>query len=564
MGLTKMTQTNVHKGFWTRQALYRTVLQPLFSTLTFFTFTKVWMRSMFCPPTGGMLHNHEFSTDFIEQFIEHSGIVLPEDVAATMGDDSKEAFEKRGDYIYAELREEWVEFNAWRWEKFFKKLCDRVHAIGKEVMALAMYCTDPFETLYCIGLDLNRIVNAGVDYVTANILPTSGGFANPDEYPYYFHRYMAIASTTAAHLPKGHLISMLGLQDATEEWNVMNHAPCEHERDIYTMMSYQLVDGDGTSRALDGFFLCLGDGIKRSDWDWERERLEIGMTAKPNRVISPAMYWSDYAYKGMLHEYIYTRRWTPFKLFYELAKSGANCAATVRPEGLKNYSGTLVVPNVDMLSPEEQKDIASYNRGSVFCTASPDFDPVSLGITPVMLINDRFSRYPMKAFVFGCEVSDDVRSKVEVLLAQDDGTPNLEGSLKDVAEPSYTLMDTLTFSKVTQGFIDAMALLLNDIIDSPFDINKPNIVLQMPDGAYRLYIFNDCDHKYHRAFVKAKNGIIDDVKNISKFPILPPRFMEESTNQFMHLYTGEEMVKTGFETKMQPAGVTILDVYLRQ
>lgn len=516
----------------------------------------------FCP-SGGMLHSLDYSTDYVGQFLDHSGLKLPAEIMKTMGCDDQPSEEMRANYIYTYLREEWVEFNAWRWECFFKKLCDAVHAIGKEVLVLGMYCTDPFETLYCIGIDLKRIVNAGVDYITANILPTSVFMEGDDEAPNYFHRYMAIAPMTAAHLPKGHLVSMVGLQDASEEWSTMHHAPCQHERDLYTMMAYQLIDGDGNSRALDGYFLCLGDGISKGDWDWERERLEIGLSSKAVKTVSPAMLWSDYAYDNMLHEYIYTRRWTPFKLFYELAKSGAHCSAAIRPEGLEKYSGTLVVPNFDMLSPEEQRQVADYQGGPVLCTARPGFDPVSTGIIPSIQFCDRFSDYALTCFAYGCDVSKDVHEKIERLLSEDDGTENLQGNLRDLKEYKDTLEDTLVFAKVTIGFIEAMACLLKEISDSPFVIDKPNIILQMPDGAYRIFLFNESEVKYHRAFVITKQGEINDAVIVSKFPILPPRYMDEAKGLLHHIYDEENVIKKNFEIKLQPGGVTIVDVYLK-
>ena len=166
----------------------------------------------------------------------------------------------------------------------------------------------------------------------------------------------------------------------------------------------------------------------------------------------------------------------------------------------------------------------------------------------------------MTAFAFNCNVSQDVRNEIDALLSIDDGVPNLVGDLENVEEPTFTLMDTLVFAKVTTGFRDAMALLLNKINDSPFEINKPNIVLKMKDGAYRLYLFNDSEVKYHRAFVVSKNEIKDE-KIISKFPILPPRYMERAIGSLHHLYNGEKIVKRSFEIKLQPGGVTIIDVY---
>ena len=429
----------------------------------------------FCPPAGGMLHSMEFSTDFVEQFLDHSGIALPESIAENMGCDSKEAEGERADWIYRNKRAEWVEFNAWRWERFFEKLCSRVHSIGKKVMVLGMYCTDPFETLYCIGIDLKRIVNAGVDCITANILPTSCYILGKDEgkeqRQYYFHRYMAIVSTTAAFLPKGHMITMLGLQDPTEEWSVMHHLPCQHERDMYTMMSYHLVDGDGLSRASEGLMLCLGEGIPASDWAWERERLAIALSSSETEaIISPAMFWSDSVQDKMLDEYIKTRRWTPFKHFYELAKAGAHCVATVRPEGLSSYSGALLVPNFDMLSDEEKRAVASYDRGAVLCTALGAVDPAEYGITTDLVFEDRFSNAPLTAFAFNTGLCAEAKAEIENLISVDDGAPNLEGDYNLIKEPDYTLMDTLVYAKVTKGFRDALAYLLNKISKNPFEI----------------------------------------------------------------------------------------------
>ena len=521
----------------------------------------------FCPPAGGMLHSMDFSTDFVEQFLAHSHLTLPDEVAKTMGQDDTRSEVTRADYIYGNHRVEWVEFNAWRWEVFFRKLCTAVHAIGKKVMTLGMYCTDPFETLYCIGVDLKRIVEAGVDCVTANTLPTSCYILGRDEgkpqRPYYFNRYMALAPITAAHLPKGRMITMLALQDPTEEWSTMHHAPCQHERDMYTVTAYHIHDGDGLSRATEGLMLCLGEGIPASDWAWERERLAIALSAKETeRVVSPAMLWSDTVQERMLRAYVETRRWTPFKLFYELAKGGAHCAATVRPEGLDTYEGPLVVPCFDLLSEEEKRAVAAYDRGAVLCTAVAGTDPTDYGMQPEILFEDGFSDGPTMVFAFGCQVGAETREAIAALLAEDDGTPNLDKDPSKIEEPQYTLSDTLVFAKMTTGFRDAMALLLSAIQDSPFIINKANMILKMKDGAYRLYLFNDSEVKYHRAFVQSKTEI-DYTKIISKFPVLPPRYVEQATDKLQFIYKEEPEVKRGFEVKIQPGGVTIIDVYLK-
>jgi len=167
------------------------------------------------------------------QFIDHAGIDLPAELGESLNDDSRAT--RTGAGLDMEgLPEEWVEFNAWRWEEFWSKINGRLHRLGKKTIVLGMYCTDPFETLYCKGIDLRRLVRAGVDYLMPNIVPTGLRLQHP-EHPDRFHRYMTLAPLTSAFVPEGKLLSLLGVKDATEEWDVLHHAPCLLERDIYTL-----------------------------------------------------------------------------------------------------------------------------------------------------------------------------------------------------------------------------------------------------------------------------------------------------------------------------------------
>ena len=45
----------------------------------------------------------------------------------------------------------------------------------------------------------------------------------------------------------------------------------------------------------------------------------------------------------------------------------------------------------DMLSEDEKKAIASYNRGSVVCTAMKGFEPEKYGITPDISFEDEYN-----------------------------------------------------------------------------------------------------------------------------------------------------------------------------
>ena len=196
----------------------------------------------------------------------------------------------------------------------------------------------------------------------------------------------------------------------------------------------------------------------------------------------------------------------------------------------------------------------------MLCTAKPGFDLAQYDIEPAISFSDRFSDWPPVAFAFGCEVDDETRSEIDALLEEDDGTPNLDCAPEDAPEYDYTLNDTLPFAKVTMGFRKAMAKLLVRITSTPFTIDKPSIVLKLKNGSYRLFLFNDSDTYYQRAFVTSKN-YIKSVDIVSKFPVLPPRFIDKASGKLTHLYVGEQDVKKSFEVKLQPGGVTIVDVY---
>ena len=54
---------------------------------------------------------------------------------------------------------------------------------------------------------------------------------------------------------------------------------------------------------------------------------------------------------------------------------------------------------------------------------------------------------------------------------------------------------------------------------------------------------------------------VADVKIVSKFPILPPRYVECPKDTFVHNFDSQEINKNSFEVMVQPGGVDIVDVY---
>jgi hypothetical protein len=533
-------------------------VDKLCETLTDYGFAGLQVADHFCP-SAWTLHDGDFSADMFGQFVDHAGIDVPAELGNTPSDDSHAMRNRRGDWIWRVCREEWIGFNAWRWEQFWRKVCARLRAIGKKTIVLGMYCTDPFETLYCKGIDLKRLVRAGVDYLMPNIVPTGLRLQHPDR-PDRFHRYMALAPLTSAFVPDGKLLSLLGVKDATEEWDVLHHAPCLLERDIYTLLSYMTVTGKGLQRSLDGLMICLEDGIREDEWTWLRERFDIGFVQGVAQVLAPTLLWSDAAFYNTLPAYIRSRRWTLHKFYYEMAQRGALCGAVIRSEDLTRAQGSLFVPNFDLLSEAQKHAVAAYGKGAVVCTAAVEnFAPADYDICPDIYFVDRFSSYPMCAFAFNTSIEN--KDAITPLAEADDGMANLQGDPAEAQEHGNVLVDTLTFCKVTAGFCEACALLLKTVGCDLFTCNLPIVPMLMEDGRYRLYISNPEMNSYGYADVTARRPI-RQVVSVSKYPVLPVKFMDSPNEEVGWMGQDSTGAQRSFRAKVTPGGVTILDVFL--
>ena len=531
-------------------------VDKLCEVLTDYGFAGLQAADNFCPAPATLSHG-DFSADMFLQFIEYTRLNIPAELEAGLQDERQAARQARGDWLWNRHREEWILFHAWRWEGFWRKICDRLHRIGKKAIVLGMYCTDPFETLYCKGVDLQRLAQAGVDYLMPNIVPTGLRLQLPDR-PDRFHRYMTLAPLTAAFVPDGALLSLLGVKDATEEWDVLHHAPCLLERDITTLLTAMIDTGKGLQRCLDGLMICLGDGIRREEWDWLRERFTIAFAEGVRKILAPTLIWSDAALYNTLPAYIRDRRWTLHKFVYDLAERGVWCGAIMRIEHLSAARGPVFVPNFDLLPVEEQRAVAAYRHGALVGTAAAtDFDPATHGLEPELLIVDRFSTNPM--CFFACRTNLDNQEAIMTLADKDDGSENLEGDPADAPEYANTLHETLTFSKVTAGFRDALACLLHSLGNDLFTCNLPILPMLMADGHYRLTIWNPDKNSYGYATVTTRFPI-DSVANVSSYPVLPVKFMESPEEAVGWIGKEPAGEKHTFLAKVSPGGVTILAI----
>ncbi len=511
------------------------------------------LSDVFCP--AGSIFKGDFSSDMIDQFLRHAGLSLPAALEAGLGDDGFGERGKRADWIASSCPEEWQRFYEWRWARFFEKTAKALHRDGREIWALGMYCTDPFETRRIYGFDAAKVFDAGLDCMTANILPT-GVSLNYAGREYFFHRYHMDLPLLRAQVKDRRVVSMAGVQDASEEWSVLAHRPVLLERDLYTEASFLEVGEHGARPASDGYFLCLGDGLGRESWDFLKKRMDLldGTQAVTSR--SPLILWSDEGADRHVSEYFRNRRPSIHKQSFEIFKAGTPFGGCVRSEGLGGFSGALFVPNFDLLSEKERKAVLARG-GPAVGTVPRGFDYASCGAEPSFAVCDRFSDFPLEVFTVGFEPSAEAREAALRLSAEDDGKPGLPEDPKDDV---YPLVSEVPFRKLTAGFVSACGALLSDAVrlDFPVKSSVPMTALLLEDGRERLWLFNPDDDHYGHAVVETED-VFAEVEVAGSYPIQPVRFLEEANASFAFDYTRKTSRKK-FQTKLAPGGVTVVDI----
>lgn len=531
-------------------------IDKLCTVMQDYGFTGLHVADNFCPGGGGVYTN-DYSVDMTQQFVAHTGYVFPAEIAE-LGDDD-DSVTKRADWIWENARQEWIEFYGWRWAAFWKKVCDRLHAIGKKAFVLGMYCTDPFQTLYHKGVDLRKLQEAGVDYFMPNMAASGSSMCHNRAWRYYEQATMMPLSDVFAD--KTRKLNMLGVKDGTEEWDMLHHAPTMLERDIYYLLSYFRYTPDGLKRCLDGFNVCLGDGIYADEWKWLKDRFDVAFGEIPEKVLLPTVVWSDNAFYNTLPDFIQTRRWTLHKFMVELAKSGTQTGAMVRMEHLSEKCGDIFVPNFDLLSEEEKKQIATYRGGAVICTASAEkgFCPEQYGIEPEIYFEDQHSPYKNCAFAFNLTI----RNKAAILacLYEDDGSLALDDPFHAQEVPSPSFREDMVFQKVSVGFVKALGMLLKESLAELVEATMPILPMQMADGRLRIYSINDDRLHYGKNLITVHRPI-QRVENISRFPMLPVKFTQGDG-----IGVTATTDPTGLDTFRVPTpqgGISIVDVYFNE
>ena len=523
-------------------------------------FAGLHVSDFFCPPEHSIC-NGDFSADLLDQFKSHSGVSYPDFITERLGFDEQSDIDARADYIWGNLRREWIEFYVWRWCSFWGKIASALHARGKKVMINNAWCSDPFEALYRYGIDYKKLYEVGVDCFVAETV--ADGLEFLDGIGDVYRQFMTMAQLMKAYSPDRKLLTLLGVKDCTEEWDMLHHEPMRLERAMYTLGSLYL-GGKENVHSTDGYMVTLGDGITEDEWKWIRERSEIAFSDIPKRILAPTVIWSDAAHEAMLGEYLECRRPSLHKIMYELENKNAALGAVARIEELDSLEGAIVIPNLDLLPECERRAVLSYKGGAIIAIAPAGFAK-SEGIKVDFTVTDTAASYALEAFAIGLPEGARIEEyPSEIINCESDE------DIKGWQDASFFL-DPMIFRSMSEGFLNTVASLVRAAGLSSFKSDAYILPFLLDNGKYRVYVFNS-QNLYKRIKIHTDRGI-KSVNAVSKYPLMPVKFaFPEKENNGPKLDGAKaESIRIGekvdeipycFVGKVPPEGVAIFDVEL--
>lgn len=308
------------------------------------------------------------SDDFVAQFAER-GYDLPEHVT-TPCEDQPVALTQRMDWLWRHRRLEWIEFYSDRWAEFWKTVTDALHAIGRKTMINSAWTRDPFEAKYRYGVDYRKIAAAGVDAMLVET--AAGGILLGSNDRDYHSDYLAMLMLVRACVPDMELIFLHNVKDVNEDWDLLRHAPAMLEREVYSLANVYCADASGgIRRCVDGFMVCLADGITASEWKWLEDRWALAFDALPRKVMGATLLWSDAMLDAQLADFSTKRNASAHYLAFKLLEHNAPVQLVARFGHLEKTDAPFLIPNPHLLSEAEKAEVLHSGKGLILI--GPDF-----------------------------------------------------------------------------------------------------------------------------------------------------------------------------------------------
>ncbi|QDU82224.1 hypothetical protein Pla110_39790 [Polystyrenella longa] len=491
-------------------------------------------------PLSGPIHEVSFSDDMIAQFAEYSEYNLPQVVTQECVYDVSKLI-ARAEWILKNRRAEWSEFYADRWTTFWGKVVTALHATDKKAAINSAWGRAPFEALYRYGIDYQKIAATGVDAIIVETvavgLATDPRTVDSDRHD----DFLAMLMLMRACLPETKLIFLHGVHDVVEEWDAIHHAPMVLEREIYSLANVFHNRSDGSlAPSADGFLVCLGDGLKKNEWNWLEERWQLAFQEPPQSTGGATVVWSDSVFRAELEDYIKNRTWNTHRILFHLMQAGVTIQSTIHVDDIVQATGTLIVPNAHLMPRSELERLGGYKNGPLVLIGRPPENILKLISIPGAQFKDHYSPLEMWCGVFHA-------SPQVIPFEKGEDEPPVAEILKQELPKGY--WNHLPYRHVSDGFIDVCAKVIQQIATPIKVVEEAESVAIMPvtlqDGTIRIAIKNRT-YAYARPLIDMGRPVAS-AEVLSSFPSIT---IKPKENRFSIRVPGRGI--TVVDVKFQP------------
>ncbi len=459
------------------------------------------------------IYDADFSDDIIDQFLTATKISLPAEYSGLYAGpehDDREANKARADYIWRNLRVEWIEFWVERWYSYFKKITDALHNEDKKVMVNSSLTRDPFEAIYRFGIDYKRLVDAGIDGFVVETGAAAQDLVSGDRNRHY--DYTSTFMLIRAYAPDTKLIFLNVIQDHCENFDGLRHMPTAIEKEVLALSNLHYYDRNGKlQRSADGMLVCLGDSIEKHEWKWLHDLWELGFSGETKSANGPTLVWSDSALRKQLDDFNATRKWHTQKILHNLTQRGVPIQTTVNVKDVDKITGPLLLINPNTFTKEELRKVFKIkNRPIIVIGGKSSSLP-----DPDYYFEDAVRPTSLSCYVYG----DYDLYEYEIIEGYED---ELTMDVYNIVEAHFFINELATRT-VSDAFLEAcVAAILN--ISGSIKITEGQdciklLAMEQQNGNYRLLLKSD-SHYYSKASIDMGKQVLS-AKSVTRYPFAP-------------------------------------------
>ena len=514
-------------------------------------------------PPNMQLQEADMSFDMMERFEKYLGYDLPYGMTEFKADSPYSDIKFRAEYVWTNLRIEWITFVSECWQAFIETVCGALHKNGMKLISCNAWTSEPFEAIYRYGINYAKLAKGGIDGFCmeqqATGMLATGAFGGA----YFDWELYCTSMLTRAYAEGPQYWSMNSLKDSAEDYAIFTHLPAALEKEIHSYSNYFLFDGEKMCRASDGYLICLGDSLLPHEWKRLIGHYEQVYQEEPVDLLGPVIGWSDRQIDEFLPEYIRTRRWSAHRLLANVNRAGGGVMGLCPISKLDKVNKDVFVPNVDLLTDKEIDKLLAL--------------PVTVVMTSIRGKEEKLTKlknlpkfYDESAYQDECQSVAFVKCAnpeidVEAIFKSIDFTEKLareDVDLSNVEDISQWMLG-MVFRKVSGGFTKFLGKVLRTVSEARYGVSLPiefcYALMQMPSGKKRIQIVNPEMLQYLVAPVTVKGGIAK-VENLLNFPAQLIRLVMPDGGMSIQDEAGEKMKEAvGFAVKLPPMGAGIVD-----